>query len=507
MSKEKTNNSNDKKNVEKKETTAKKTSTKTAKKTSAKADEKVTKTKSKDTNKEIKKDKKIVEEKIVDEKIIDTDIDEEYDEDLEDFINDEDDEKEEVIKDKTPSKKKEVKKEDKPEPKKIKEAKKEKEDKNKEDKVSKENIKKIEKLAKEKSKKNKKKANNSSKIKDFGYFLEKNRNVISSFIGGVLLTVLIVIIIWPSRIATLKNGTQPVVKIANKTYTADDLYTQMKNHYSVSQLLDQIDNDILTKMYPEDKKMTEEVESNAEYYINMYKQYYNYTEEEFLSANGFASRDAYLEYLKLDNRRKKYQNEYVKKNLTDDEIKKYYDENVYGDINCQHILVETKSDNSNSNNSNSSSKNSDSKNKLSDSDAKKLAQEIIDKINDGKSWKDIKKEYKDKVTFENLGYQSWDSDLEDSFKKALKKMDNNSYSKEPVKTSYGYHVIYRIDQKEAPSLKKTKSKIIEKLVSKKESEDSKLLYKALISLRNEKNIKFQDTDMKEKYEKYIKQYK
>ena len=50
-------------------------------------------------------------------------------------------------------------------------------------------------------------------------------------------------------------------------------------------------------------------------------------------------------------------------------------------------------------------------------------------------------------------------------------------------------------------------KIIEKLVSKKESEDSNLLYKALISLRNEKNIKFQDTDMKEKYEKYIKQYK
>jgi len=28
------------------------------------------------------------------------------------------------------------------------------------------------------------------------------------------------------------------------------------------------------------------------------------------------------------------------------------------------------------------------------------------------SWDDIKKEYKDKVTFEDLSYQSWDSDLE-----------------------------------------------------------------------------------------------
>ena len=85
--------------------------------------------------------------------------------------------------------------------------------------------------------------------------------------------------------------------------------------------------------------MKEEVESNADYYINMYQQYYKYTEEQFLSANGFSSYDSYLEYLKLDYRRKKYQDDYVEENLTDKEIQKYYDENVYGDINCQHILL------------------------------------------------------------------------------------------------------------------------------------------------------------------------
>ena len=86
-------------------------------------------------------------------------------------------------------------------------------------------------------------------------------------------------------------------------------------------------------------------------------------------------------------------------------------------------------------------------------------------------------------------------------------MDDKSYSKEPVKTSYGYHVIYRIDQKKAPSLKKTKDTIVKNLVSDKESEDSNLLYKALISLREEKNIDFSDTDMKAKYDSYIKEYK
>ena len=461
MSKETNTNKSDEKTKSKKSKSDKKA-------TSKKEEKKVTdvKTKSKDTK---KKKKEVIEEKIVEEEnvIIDEqndDEDFEYDEDLEDNYE------EETI---------------------------EKEKKEKEEKISKENIKKIEKKAKEKSKA--KKTNNPSKIQDFGYFLEEHRNVISSFIAGVLITILVVIIIWPDRIATLKDGTEPVVKVDGKTYTANDLYDQMKEHYSVSQLLDAIDSDILTKIYPEDDEMKEEVESNADYYINMYQQYYKYTEEQFLSANGFSSYDSYLEYLKLDYRRKKYQDDYVEENLTDKEIQKYYDENVYGDINCQHILIETSS-------SEDDSSDEDSE-KLSDDDAKKLAEEIIDKLNDGTSWEDIQKDYKDKITFEDLGYQSWDSDLEDAFKDALRDMDDKSYSKEPVKTSYGYHVIYRIDQKKAPSLKKTKDTIVKNLVSDKESEDSNLLYKALISLREEKNIDFSDTDMKAKYDSYIKEYK
>lgn len=479
MSKEKESES--KKSTNKKNSTTQKKNT-TKKNTDTKQKNN---TKTKDTKKNIeekKNNKKVKEvEKEVKIEVVEDEFDDdiEFDEDLEDSYE------EEVI---------EVKPTKKESPKKEKNI-----SKNDSKDVSKENIKKIEKIAKEKKKVNKNNKSNS-KIKDFGYFLEDHRNIISSFVAGVLVTTLVAFIIWPDRIATLKNGTQPVVSVGGKTYTANDLYDQMKSHYSVSQLLDAIDNDLLTKLYPENEEMTKEVESNAEYYINMYKQYYNYTEEQFLSANGFASRNAYLEYLKLDYRRKKYQDEYIEKNLTDDEIQKYYDENVYGDINCQHILVEVASDDSSSDD-----KKSDS-NKLSDEDAKKLAQEIIDKINDGTSWKDIQNEYKDKVTYEDLGYQSWDSDLEDSFKTALKDMEDKSYSDEPVKTSYGYHVIYRIDQKKAPSLKKTKDKIIEKLIEKKTNEDSNILYKALISLRKDKNIKFSDTDMKEKYDNYIKQY-
>lgn len=454
---------------------------KTVKKNTTTGNKKASNPKEKNKKETAKKEKKVLEEKKVEENLKE-DFDEEYNEDLEDMMDDDfeiieeedDDEDEEIEIKEIKVEKKEVKK---PQDKKTSASK----------------IQKIEKKAKQNNKKTKQKSDKLSKLMDL---FDKYHVVIYSFIAGILLTSFIAFIIWPERIATLKNGEQPVVKVGKNTYTANDLYDDMKNYYSVSLLLDEIDNDLLTKLYEENDEMIEEVNSNAEYYLNMYEQYYGYTEEQFLEKNGFSSYNAFLDYLKLDYRRNTYLDDYIEKNLSDDEIEKYYNENVFGDINTQHILVEVKSDSD-----------EDDSNKLSDEDAKALAEEIITKLNDGTSWEQIQKDYSDKITYEDLSYQSWDASLEDSFMEALKKMDDNSYSEEPVKTSYGYHVIYRLDQKKTPKLKKVKDTIISNLISDKKEEDSNLLYKALINLRKEKNITFSDTDMEKKYNTYCDQYK
>ena len=252
--------------------------------------------------------------------------------------------------------------------------------------------------------------------------LDEKRKTIYAFAGGLLLGLLIMVLFTPKRIATLKDGSQPIAKLDGKNITSTELYTMMKDHYSISLLLDKIDSDILTKLYKEDSEMKETTNSTAENYINQYKQY-GYTEEQFLSQNGFANYNDFLDYLKLDYRRKKYQDKYIEDTITDKEIEKYYEENVFGDINCQHILVPVKS---------SEDENAEG---LTEDEAKKLAEEIISKINDGTTWEDVQKEYKDKVTFEDLKYQSWDASLEESFLTAIKEMDENSYSKEPTKTS------------------------------------------------------------------------
>ena len=49
----------------------------------------------------------------------------------------------------------------------------------------------------------------------------------------------------------------------------------------------------------------------------------------------------------------------------------------------------------------------------------------------------------------------------------MKNLKDGEYSKEPVKTSYGYHIVYRIDQKEKPALEDIKDQIKEEIADEK----------------------------------------
>jgi foldase protein PrsA len=347
--------------------------------------------------------------------------------------------------------------------------------------------------SKKESKKDTKKVNkvNDDKVFKMLEFFDKYRLAIYGAVGGILITVLVVVIIWPDRIATLKDGTQPVAEIDGYTVTANDLYEDMKDVYSISSLLDKIDNKILEEKYPETDEMNDELKQQAESYYSAYEQYYKMDKETFLSNNGFGSEKAFLEYLRLQYRRNKYAEDYIKTLISDKEVEKYYEDKVYGDINTKHILVKVDSS-------------------ASDEDKKKaedLAKEIISKLNDGKSFDDVKEEYKDQITYEELGYKSYNANLESAYMEAMQKLENNSYSKEPVKTSYGYHVIYRIDQKEKPALEDIKDQIKEEIADEKISNDKNLYYVVLDKMREESGLKFSDTVLEKKYNTYMSQYK
>lgn len=355
-----------------------------------------------------------------------------------------------------------------------------------------ETTKKIEEVKEEKSvtkkakKERKEKKQDEAIFKFFG-FVDKYRMLIYGLVAGILFTTFITILIWPDRIAKLENGKEPVAQIEGLTITAEDLYEDMKKVYSVSLLLDKIDNKILVEKYPDTDEMKDEVRKEAENYYNIYEQYQGVTKEEFLYNNGFGSEAAFLEYLTLQYRRNKYFEDYTKSLVTDKEIEKFYNDEVYGDINTKHILVKVSS----------SAKDEEKK------EAEKLAKEIISKLNGGKTFDEVKEEYKDKITYEELGYKSYNASLESAYMEEMEKLSNNSYSKTPVKTSYGYHVVYRLDQKEKPSLEDVKDEIIESLAETKSAEDKNLYYKSLAKMRTDAKLTFTDTVLEDKYNTYL----
>ena len=323
--------------------------------------------------------------------------------------------------------------------------------------------------------------------------MDQYRLPIILFIVGFLLATLIFrCIFWPDRIATLKDGSQPVAKLKNKTITADDLYTEMKQYYSVNVLLNTIDDIILSKKYPSDNEMEEKIKSTAEYYYSTYEKNYGYTKETFLSQYGFNTEKDFLNNLRLDYRKNKYYDDYALKLVTDEEIQKYYREDVFGDVDSKHILVSIAKDGEEG---------------LNDEEAKKLANEIIAKLDKGTSWDDVIKEYKDKIISEDLGYNAFNAELESAYLKECKNLKVGTYSKTPVLTSYGYHIVYKIDQKDKPTLKDVKDDIKEVLAKQKKDADTNLFYKSLIKMREDAGLSFTDTKLGEEYTKYMSQYK
>ena len=89
------------------------------------------------------------------------------------------------------------------------------------------------------------------------------------------------------------------------------------------------------------------------------------------------------------------------------------------------------------------------------------------------------------------------------FSNAVKELKNNEYTKEPVKTEYGYHIILKTGEKDKPKLKDAKKEIKEKLREQKLNNDSSLYYEALRDIREENKIKWNDDTLKKAYNDYI----
>ncbi len=87
-----------------------------------------------------------------------------------------------------------------------------------------------------------------------------------------------------------------------------------------------------------------------------------------------------------------------------------------------------------------------------DDKGKAQAEEAIKKLNSGAKWEDVAKEYSSGPTGQSggdLGYFSKD-EMVPEFADAAFALDNGKYTKEPVKSQFGWHVIQVLDKRKKP---------------------------------------------------------
>lgn len=295
--------------------------------------------------------------------------------------------------------------------------------------------------------------------------------------------------------AELKDGAEVAVSVKGSKITATEYYEDIKEN-NISQLIDMIDHDLFDKKYKSDKEEDESVEkqisqissqysSDEDTYKSILRQYFGVETEKELE-----------EMLRLEYKRTKAVEDYIKKHLTSKEIQNYYDENIYGDVEVSHILIPL----------NVSDDATDDEKEEAEKEALEKAQEVIKKLDEGEDFKKLAKEYSsDDANKDNggsLGYVSLD-EVDEDFAEAVKKLKKNEYTKEPVKTEFGYHIILRTNSKSKPKLSKVKSDIKDKLKDEKLNADSTLHYKTLEKIRKENKIKWNDSKLKKAYEEYM----
>ena len=292
------------------------------------------------------------------------------------------------------------------------------------------------------------------------------------------------------------DDNKTAVSLKGIKITATDYYNEIKKS-NISKLVDMIDHQLFDEKYESNDEEDQAVEKQ----INQLKQSYS-DDTTFQSVIqqyfGVNSEDELEDMLRLEYKRNVAVEDFVADNLTDKEIEDYYDQNIIGDIKASHILITPDVD----------SDATDEEKEKAENKAKKEAERIIKKLDEGEDFAKLAEEYSDdEATAKNggdLDYFNTD-DMDENFMDAVKKLDNDEYTKEPVKTQYGYHIILKVDQKEKPKLKEVKDTIKETLANNKLNNNSTLHYETLMDIREENNIKWNDDELEKQYNDFMDQ--
>lgn len=301
----------------------------------------------------------------------------------------------------------------------------------------------------------------------------------------------------------LVDGKEVVVELNGKQFTAEEFFEELKNTNGTGVLVNLVNNYITEQELTDEMRKEAEEQAKAEY--ESYKAYYGNDWNNFLAYYGFRNDNDLLDNLESNYKQSLVLEKYLKTDvIKDEEIQEEYDKNIYGEATIRHILIKPEV-----NDDMSTTEKDDAKAKALEEAAEiiKQLQASTDLEND---FINLAKEKSDDIgtaseggLLENITNES---NLVAGFWEAVEKLNVGEMTTEPVETEFGYHIIYKVSQKDKPALDEVKDKVIDNLVDELLTEDNaSMTYWA--GLREKYNMVIYDEVIKDSYDSTMKLYK
>ena len=298
------------------------------------------------------------------------------------------------------------------------------------------------------------------------------------------------------KVPKLENGEEVIASLDGKNFTANDLYNELKKQGGSSVLVNMIDTFIVNQEITDSK----EAEEYATSLIKQYKLSYEQQGSDFeaaLISNGYANEEEFKKVVAIDYKKSEIAKKYIKEEITDDELKDYYDNHISDELSVKHILIAPEvSDGA-----------TDEEKTNAENAALEKAKNLIEQLNNGADFETLAKENSDDdATKENGGVINnvVKEGYVTEFWNAAYALENGKYTTEPVKTQYGYHIIYKVSHTPKKSLEEMKDTLYSKIVSAKISADSNLEQKTWVKIREKYNLSINDSTIDSTYKSSIK---
>lgn len=296
----------------------------------------------------------------------------------------------------------------------------------------------------------------------------------------------------------LKDGKEVIASIDGKEFSVDDLYNDLKKNYGENALLTMIDTYIAEKEIETTKEIEDYVNEVVEYWVSYSESTGAESLEDFLSGYmqiyGISTEEEFYDFVMSDYKLSLAVEQQIRDMITEDEIKDYYDESYTEKITVRHILIEA------------------AENDTNGEKAKKQVEDLIKELNKvdkdelEDKFSELAEEYSDDSSYSDGGLieDFMASGVVEEFWDASKDLKIGEYTTEPVKTDYGYHIIYKVSEKEKETLEDATEEIKETLTA-NNMQSGIYVNQAKAELRKKYNLKIYDKDIETSYNKSLEE--